>query len=167
MIEDKYETELREVMDKYGTMVSAISHAQLSCRSEADDVFQDVFLLYFTKEIHFENESARKSWLIRTTINLCRRANRSPWSRGSSEETDSIADESTVKTVEENEVWNAVRELKQKYFLPVYLYYFENMPIAEIANTLNINSGTVQMRLVRARKMLRAKLRKGEYFNEE
>lgn len=162
MVNDEPERELREMMDRYGTMVSGISRARLVCPHDADDVFQEVFLLYYTKELYFESETARRSWFIRATINLCRNENRSRKKTGSIEDEEKIADEQPLKTAEENEVWNAVKELKQRYFLPVYLYYFENMPIALISKTLNIKEGAVQMRLVRARREIKQKLERKE-----
>ena len=65
----------------------------------------------------------------------------------------------------ENDVLQAVRSLDRKLREPTYLYYFEDMPIKEIAQILGIKSGAVQIRLVRERKLLKEKL-KGEYFYE-
>lgn len=158
--------ELSDVMERYGQTVYGIALAKLSSCAEADDVYQDVFLLYYTKALCFENEAARRSWLIRTTINMCKKANRSPWYRSRSEDTDNLTDDTEPHTDAEKEVWNAVKGLKDKYRITVYLYYFENLPIADIAAVLKISQGAVQMRLVRARKLLKAKLKEGEYFNE-
>lgn len=73
--------DLGSVMDKYGRTVNGIIASMLTSPSERDDIFQEVFLLYYTKDLYFEEEGARRSWLIRTAINLCKSANRSPWNR--------------------------------------------------------------------------------------
>lgn len=157
--------ELAEIMNRYGRLVYGTARAHLLGGAEADDVFQEVFLLYYTKELYFEDETARRSWLIRTAVNLCRAANRSPWNLHRDEDLviDDAADEIQMSTAAKREVWSAVTELKEKYRVPVYLYYFENMPISEIARALGLKEGTVQMHLTRARKKLKERL-EGEYF---
>ena len=42
-----------------------------------------------------------------------------------------------------------------KYRLPVYLYYYEDCSVQEVAAALGINPSTVQTRLQRAREKLR------------
>ena len=61
---------LEFVMDRYGRTINGIISSMLCSPSERDDIFQEVFLLYYTKELYFEDEGARRSWLIRTAINL-------------------------------------------------------------------------------------------------
>ena len=58
-----------------------------------------------------------------------------------------------------------MKQLPEKYRVPVYLYYFENMPIAETAKVLGLRESTVQTRLLRARKKLK-KIMEGEFFDE-
>lgn len=53
-----------------------------------------------------------------------------------------------------------VRELDDKYGLPVYLYYFEGYRSAEIAKMLHLNSSTVRSRMAKARELLRLELEK-------
>ena len=48
--------------------------------------------------------------------------------------------------------------LDAKYRLPVYLYYYEDCSIQEIATALATNPSTVQTRLQRARAKLRTVL---------
>ena len=65
----------------------------------------------------------------------------------------------------ENLVWEAVQKLEEKYRLPVYLFYFQELSTAEIAKALGIRPGAVRMRLSRGRDMLREML-KGDFFDE-
>ena len=148
--------DLEYVMDKYGRTVNGIIASMLSSSSERDDIFQEVFLLYYTKELHFEDEGARRSWLIRTAINLCKSANRSPWSRfRSGEEFDADTLLAPDSMPEESELWQAVCRLKEKYRLPLYLYYFEEIPIHDIAQVMKLSEGAVKMRLKRAKEKLK------------
>ena len=56
------------------------------------------------------------------------------------------------------DVANAVFKLSEKYRIPVVLFYFEDMPISEIASMLELPKGTVVSRLSRAREHLRKEL---------
>lgn len=151
--------DLEFVMDRYGRTINGIISSMLCSPSERDDIFQEVFLLYYTKELYFEDEGARRSWLIRTAINLCKSANRSPWFKlRSGEEFDADALLSSEDLPEESELWQAVCRLKEKYRLPLYLHYFEEMPISDIAKVMRTSEGAVKMRLKRAREKLKAEL---------
>lgn len=160
--------DFRQTVERYKSVVFACAYSRLRNKSEADDVFQETFLLYYGKTLNFENEAARKAWLIRTALNLCKKKNLSSWATRVErlDESGELIDEgASALTKEENEVLGAVMELKEKLRVPVYLYYFSGLSIEEIAQTLGIKSGAVQVRLVRARKELKNKL-KGEYFHE-
>lgn len=151
--------DLEYVMEKYGRTINGLIASMLGSPSERDDIFQEVFLLYYTKELYFEDEGARRSWLIRTAINLCRSANRSPWFKlRNAEEFDADTLLAPEDSPEESEIWQAVCRLKEKYRLPLYLHYFEEIPIQDIAKVMNTSEGAVKMRLKRAREKLKAQL---------
>lgn len=56
------------------------------------------------------------------------------------------------------EVRRAVGRLPRRFREPIVLRYFEEMPIAEIAEVLRISPGNVEVRLSRARARLRETL---------
>ncbi|MBR4622718.1 MAG: sigma-70 family RNA polymerase sigma factor [Ruminococcus sp.] len=155
---------LDEAMELYKQTVYGLAVSQLRLKSEADDVFQEVFLTYFRKKPQCPNEQALRAWLVRTTLNLCRRSNKSIWNTRVDKQ-EKAGEELTVEFLskEENEVYTAVRSLKEKYRVPVWLYYFEEMTEKDIADVLGLSAGAVKMRLSRARKMLKKRL-EGEYF---
>ena len=63
---------------------------------------------------------------------------------------------------EAGEVLRAVLSLPEHYRVPVHLFYYEGMSIAQVAQVLKMREGTVRTRLVRARAMLREQLKGGE-----
>lgn len=71
--------DLEMTMSKYKRTVYGIAVAQLNNRHEADDVFQEVFLLYFCKRPVFQTEEQKRAWLIRVTVNKCRQYNFGKW----------------------------------------------------------------------------------------
>lgn len=68
-----------DVIDRYQTTVYGLALARLGSPADADDVFQEVFLAYFQSGKTFRDEEHRKAWLLRTTMNLCRRVTHSSW----------------------------------------------------------------------------------------
>lgn len=56
-------------------------------------------------------------------------------------------------------VSEAIRSLPEKYREVVILYYYADCPTAEIAKILHRRTGTVQVQLARARKMLEERLK--------
>ena len=71
--------DLTAIIDRYQNQVYSLALAKTGSRSDAEDVFQEVFLTYFQSRKVFRDEEHRKAWLLRTTINLCRRITQSSW----------------------------------------------------------------------------------------
>jgi RNA polymerase sigma-70 factor (ECF subfamily) len=148
-----------DAMKRYSSMVYRLAYARTRNHEDAEDIYQEVFLLYYTKELDFPDEAARRSWLIRTALNKTRSANRSSWNifRDDGElDAETIPDD--VRTPQEQSLWNAVRGLRDKYRLPVILHYFNGVPVAEAANMMGIGENTFKSRLMRARKLLKTEL---------
>ncbi|SDA16923.1 RNA polymerase sigma-70 factor, ECF subfamily [Ruminococcus sp. YE71] len=147
-------------IEQYSQLIYGIAVSQLKTRSEADDVYQEVFLTHFEKEMDFADSEHEKAWLIRTAVTLCRRYNFSPWRQ----RTVPLEEAAFVpETQEEKDVWKAVCELKSKLRLPIYLFYFEGMSAELIASSLGESPSAVRKQLQRGRELLRDRL-EGDYF---
>lgn len=157
--------EMDSILDRYQDMVYGLALARTGSRTDADDVFQEVFLAYYQSGKVFRDEEHRKAWLLRTTVNQSRRVTASSWRRKTvplSEREDTPVQ---FREPEENRVWEALQALAEDYRLPIYLFYFQELSTQEIAKILAIRPGAVRMRLTRGREQLREKL-KGEIFDE-
>ena len=154
-----------EIIDRYQNMVYGLALAKTSSPSDADDVFQEVFLAYHRSGKSFRDEEHRKAWLLRTTVNLSHRVTASTWRK----KTTPLSEHEDVPILfrepEENLVWEAVQSLEDAYRLPIYLHYFQELSTQEIAKALSLRPGTVRMRLSRGREKLR-ELLKGDFFDE-
>ena len=157
--------EMDAIIDRYQDTVYGLALARTGSRSDADDVFQEVFLAYHQCGKTFRDEEHRKAWLLRTTINQSRRVTSSSWRQ----KTVPLSEREDVpvqfQEPEENEVWTALQSLAEDYRLPIYLFYFQELSTQEIAKVLAIRPGAVRMRLTRGREQLREAL-KGAYFDE-
>ena len=157
--------EMDSIIDHYQDMVYGLALTRTGSRADADDVFQEVFLAYCQCGKTFRDEEHRKAWLLRTTVNQCRRVTSSSWRR----KTVPLSEREDVpvqfREPEENQVWEALQSLTEDYRLPLYLFYFQGLSTQEIAKALAVRPGTVRMRLTRGRDRLREAL-KGVYFDE-
>lgn len=158
---------IEEIIDMYTKMVYGIALSHTNIKADADDIFQDVFLTYFQKKPLFNDEEHRKAWLIRTTLNFCKKTTLSSWRKKTIyiDETQSENQTFEFTSKEENLVYTTLRELPQKYRIVLYLFYFEELSIKEISVSLGIKEGTIRMQLTRGREIMREKL-KGDYFYE-
>ncbi len=137
------------------TMFRVACHA-LGSRADAEDVCQDVLLKLYGTDTLFQNDDHAKHWLIRVTVNHCRKLLRAPWRKRSLplEDWDGPAQEPD----DHSDVLAAVMALEPRYRVCVYLYYYEDYSVREIAQALNAKESTVQTRLHRARCQLKTAL---------
>ena len=125
----------------------------LKSKTDADDVTQTVLLRLYETGKTFENEDHLKYWLIRVTLNECKKYWRSPWRR--TEDFQDYANSLTVEEPRHSELFDAVMALDQKYRVVIFLYYYEGYTLKEIARLLKLPQGTVGTRLKRAKERLK------------
>lgn len=141
---------------RYMDMVFRLAFSYMKSASDADDVTQNVLLRLLRNIKPFENEEHARFWLVRVTVNECKRALRSPWRRAG--DIEEYANELHFETPEHSELFYAVMELPEKYRTAIYLYYYEDYSTDEIARLTGTPAATVRTRLRRGRELLRAGL---------
>lgn len=150
---------LEQVIRTYADMVYRLAYASMRNPTDADDVFQDVFLKYAEKSPSFASEEHRKAWLIRVTVNRCRSHYRSSWWKRISPLDE--ATQAAAPAPADPELDEALSKLPAKYRTVIHLHYFENYDTSEIAALTGQRPSTVRAQLTRARQML-GELLKGE-----
>lgn len=159
-MESKTESQ-EDLLKNYSEMVYRLAFSQVKNRSDAEDVFQEVFLRLVKKKPTFESEEHCRAWLIRVTINCAKNVSRCAWFR----HTVPLEDSPVFDTPEEKDVCGAVFELPPKYRAVIHLFYYQDMPVKQISEVLHLKESTVTSQLCRAREMLKQKL-KGEFDDE-
>lgn len=145
------------VIEKYSDMVYRLAFSQTRSKSNADDVYQEVFLRYIRKKPEFENEEHRKAWLIRVTINCCKNLWLSSWKR----KTVPLEDTISFEMQEEADLHYVIKKLPPKYRIIIHLFYYEDLSIEQMSKILNMKQSTIRTQLTRGRRMLK-ELLKGE-----
>ena len=149
-------------MTTYADTVMHVCMIYLQDQADRDDAFQDTFLKYSQCETVFNDQEHRKAWLIRVASNTCKdmlkRASRRnvDLDAASSIVSNEKSQEETYEQTEQAErVSAALRQLDDRYRIPLYLTYYENMTAAQIADTMEIPENTVYTNLARGRKKLK------------
>ena len=154
---------IETVIQRYKATVYSVALSYVNTREDADDIFQEVFLIYFRTNPQFNEEEHRKAWLIRTTINCSKRVVDSTY-RKRTVPLDEMEEESfQFQTKEENAVYVALQALPEKYRTVLHLFYFEDMSIDMICKVLELKSSTVKVQLMRGREMMKEKLKEEGY----
>jgi RNA polymerase sigma factor (sigma-70 family) len=150
-------------IEKYSDMIYRICFMYLKSEADSQDISQEIFLKLLQRKEPFESDEHEKAWLIRVTINKCKDFHKSFFHKNvCSIENMEIPTQDKTETG----VLQQVLLLPQKYRDVIYLYYFEDYPVAEIAAILGEKENTVHTHLRRAKALLKDKLRGFEDAND-
>lgn len=141
---------IQNAVEQYSDMVIRIAYQNLKNQADAEDVTQEVFIKLL-KQPKFNDEDHLKAWLIRVTVNLCKDLRKSAWFRKRQPLDEKWQPHSEKQLGILTEIW----KLPKNYRNVIYLYYYENYTVPEIARILGENENTISSRLTRARKKLK------------
>nr|WP_276020219.1 sigma-70 family RNA polymerase sigma factor [Acetivibrio straminisolvens] len=151
--------DVENVIRSYSNMVYRLAFSQTTNKSDADDIYQEVFLRYIRKRPQFETEEHRKAWFIRVTVNCCKKVWVSAWIRKKASMDESIA----FETKEEVNLHYELQKLPMKYRAVIHLFYYEDMSIEEISRVLKQKPSTTRAQLTSARYKLKEIMSKEDY----
>lgn len=148
--------------DLFGLAYSLVGNA-----ADAEDVVQQTLVVVVNRIGSFEGRSSLKTWLFRIVMNLSSKSLRSRRVRRAMSLNDpdqpaaqSIADRRTGAAAVDArmDVMAALDTLSSEHREVLVLRELQGMSYDEIAEALKVPRGTVESRLFRARRELRAKL---------
>lgn len=148
-----------ETVERYSDLVYRLAVSQMRNKTDADDVYQEVFLRYFRGSPEFDSEEHRKAWFLRVTLNCCKKQWASSWRKRTVplEERKDFS----FPSPEKSGLREQLLRLPAKYRAVLHLFYYEDMSIEETARLLNRKPSTVRTQLTRARRLLK------EYFEND
>ncbi|MEG2655972.1 MAG: sigma-70 family RNA polymerase sigma factor [Clostridium sp.] len=133
-----------------------VAIAMVKNNDDALDCIQDTILKAYKNINKLNNEAYFKTWLIKILINKCNTViskNKRFTSLSSINSEPSYSD-----NFNQVEVSDIVDKLDHTLKILVTLYYYEDMSIKEISESLHIPEGTIKSRLSRARGQLKSML---------
>ncbi len=165
--------ELEICIDEYGKDVYSFCKHLTNNPLEADDLYQDTFLMAVELKEKIEYSNNPKSYLLSITLRIWKNKRRKFAWRKRIADVQSLANERNadigkseklsleeiITTKERDEtIRMAVNRLPEKLKIVVLLFYMEDLSTAQIAETVKIPVGTVLSRLHQARKILKKEL---------
>ena len=155
-----------EIMKNYGQDILQLVYSYVHNKAVAEDLTQEIFVKCY-KSLHTYNRKSKlKTWLWRIAINHSKDYLKSWYNNKVFLTETEINSSSMEKSVEDSivekeadvELADAVMKLPVQYREVIYLYYFEEMGIKDIAKATDQKPNTVKTRLRRAKYLLKEML---------
>ncbi len=164
-MKDKYNFD--QIVDQHKNLVYHIIFRITNDSSNADEIFQEVFLNVFSSISKFKGKSKLSTWISSIAINTCytffKQTNKKAaysLDQFMEEKGDFISSEISITEKMESEEINSNLSLKInmlpiKYKIALILFYLEGNSYIEISEILKVPIGTVKTHLFRGLKMLK------------
>ncbi len=162
---------MNQFISEYGKDIFSFCRQMVFDRRDAEDLYQDVFLVAFSKDdVDFDNNP--KNYLLTIAVNLwknrkrkyaCRQRIAPVVSMDDEQNFDEVegdisVEDEVIANIQKTKVREAVDRLPDKLRLVTVLFYMEDRDIDFISEALAISKGTVKSRLFHARKKLEQEL---------
>lgn len=164
--EDK-EIMINEIMNKYGQEILQLVYSYVNNKALAEDLTQDIFVKCYRALHTYNKKSTIKTWLWRIAINHCKDYLKSwynrnvyigenDWLNRSTQNTS--VEQTIIQKEEDSQLALTVMKLPIKYREVIYLFYYEELSIKEVAEVTQVKLNTVKTRLKRAKELLKTQL---------
>lgn len=141
------------IVKKHAETVYRVAFARTGSRADAEDIMQEVFLRFIRRAPVFESAEHEKAWFIRAAINCSNTLLGSAWHRRTVSYCDSTG--GACHTESAGRATEAVAKLPENMRIVVHLFYYEDLPVAKIAEITGKTQVSVKTTLSRARKKLK------------
>jgi len=164
--EDKDEL-IDEMMTRYGQDILRLVFSYVENEAIAEELTQDIFVKCY-KSLHtYRGKSTLKTWLWRIAINHCKDFLKSWYNKkviNTGEEllnnkpSNEAVEQTVIQKEEEGQLVSALMDLPIKYREVIFLFYYEELSIKEIAMMTEVGENTVKTRLRRSKQLLKERL---------
>ncbi|MEH7154758.1 RNA polymerase sigma factor [Neobacillus drentensis] len=158
-----------EVVLKYGRAIYNYIFSLVKHKELAEDIYQEVLLAAYLAYPSIKEQTKFRGWFFTIAINKCRdywrKENKSKqfWKEGvysysASIEPTVIPEEEVLHKFSAEQMAEKVNLLPEIYRYTIYLYYYQEFSLVEIAKKSNLPMSTVKTRMKRAKERLRPKM---------
>jgi len=158
---------------RYQRQVYNLAYRMLGNAEDAGDLVQDTFLRAYSALAKFRQDASFLTWLYKIASNLCIDQLRSRRAKGAlsleveleegrepaADDRNSHPEDSAIREATQEILHREILNLPEKYRVVVVMRHLQEMSVEEIADSLDLPTGTVKTHLFRARDMLRGRLR--------
>jgi RNA polymerase sigma-70 factor, ECF subfamily len=177
-LKDGEDLMLNELMARWQRPLVAFIYRYISHQADALDLAQETFVRVYQARSRYTARAKFASWLFAIAVNLCRNyvrqreqgavsatesldvnsPNTSEWVLSS----DDSPDQAVIKSELISSIKEAVSQLSHDLKTVILLYEYEELSYEEIASVLGCSVKAVEMKLYRARKLLRERLSRAD-----
>ena len=170
--------QLAQIITAYGPDILRFCRITAGSCTEGDELYQDTMLILLEKRKFLDESQNVKSYAISTAVKLWKNKQRKIARRLRLVPQESLEEltqcgiqpveaaspeESLFQKSQAEVLQRMIRQLPQRYRLPLQLYYSADFPVKEIAKLMKLPESTVKTRLRRAKEQLRQKLEEMDY----
>lgn len=153
----KAENEISEqyfvkIVEEEKDLMFRLAYNIMQNTADSEDVVAESICKAWEKRYSLKNPAKLRNWMLRITINL---AKNMVSLRNRTKLVEDCQEYSNNETEDHKNIWESVRELKEKERTVIILYYYRGFSVKEIAQILRIPEGTVKSRLSKARNNLK------------
>lgn len=152
---------IEPIYHRHVSVIYKICYMMLRNTEDAEDAVQSVFMRLISKLPEFNSTDHERAWLILTAQNHCKNILKHSW-RKKRVDIEHIEELVAENDSQKKELLQAVLNLKEKYRIVIYLFYYEGYKTEEIGRMLHTNPATIRTRLHIGRKCLRLSLEESE-----
>ena len=155
-----------EIYKKFSGQLFSVCLRYADNYEDAQDVFQDGFIMIFNKIKQYRFEGSFEGWMRRIMVNSCIERHRAKThlyvvnEEITPEETGEEEADIEFENYSYRDLLNFIRELPDRYRQVFNLYVIEEYSHQQIAGMLNISVGTSKSNLSRAREKLKELIKK-------
>ncbi len=154
----------------YADLILRLSYTYLGSAADAEDVCQEVLLKLLGRAEGFESPEHERAWVVRVTANRCKDLLRRRAARPTVA-LDEAPEPSSPEPVDARElpalVLRAVMRLPLEYREAIFLRYYENYSVRDIARACGCSEDAAAARLSRGRAKLKVLLKEAGYDEED
>lgn len=169
---------LAQIIAAYGSDILRFCRITAGSSAEGDELYQDTMLVLLEKQSKLDRSQNVKAYALSVAVKLWknrqRKIARRLWlvpqesleeltQRGIQPGETASPEEALLQKSQVEILRDMIRQLPEKYRLPLQLHYSADLPVKEIAKLMKLPESTVKTRLRRAKEQLRQKLEEMDY----
>ena len=161
------------IASKYQKRVYSLGMSFFKNHDDSEDFVQDIMLKTFSALPKFRGESSFSTWLMRiaynSAINSVKRKREfvSAFDDFEIKTNDLTPEERQIQNCVKNSIRRAVSSLPEKYRICIDLYFFYDMPYADIESVTGIPVNTIKSHIFRSKKILKTELEHHGIYGQE
>lgn len=162
----------KDLYEKYKKKVYGTAFLLMKDCDRVEDVVQEVFIQVYKKIKQLKNVDYLDTWIYKITYNCCIKNIIANKKNGASDinlegisenflqDKSIFIEDDYIAKEYRNEIISAIYELPPHYYIPIILFYYNDLSVKEIAKIMNCPEGTIKSRLFNSKNILRYKISK-------